>query len=100
LLKKKLIISTGGGIILNNRESLKKTYNIYLNCNISTLIDRLALSKDRPLMGKNSSIDIKNILKKRENFYINVSNLIIDANGLKKSTVINILDKIKNENNK
>ena len=100
LLKKKLIISTGGGIILNNRESLKKTYNIYLDCNISTLIDRLALSKDRPLMGKNSSIDIKNILKKRESFYINVSNLIIDANGLKKNTVINILDKIKNENNK
>ena len=27
-------------------------------------------------------LDIKNILKKRENFYINVSNLIIDANGL------------------
>lgn len=95
LLKKKLIISTGGGIILNNRESLKKTYNIYLDCKISTLIDRLSLSKDRPLIGKNTSIDIKNILKERENFYINVSNLIIDANGLKKNTIINILEKIK-----
>jgi len=95
LLKKKLIISTGGGIILNNRENLKKTYNIYLNCNVSTLMDRLALSKDRPLIEKDSSIDIEKILKERENFYIKVSNLIIDANGLKKNTVINILNKIK-----
>ena len=59
------------------------------------MIDRLALSKNRPLIGKNTSIDIKNILKERENFYINVSNLIIDANGLKENTVINILEKIK-----
>jgi len=95
LLRKKLIISTGGGIILNNQENLKKTYNIYLDCNISTLISRLNLSKDRPLIENNNSIGIKNILKERKKIYIKMSDLIIDANGSKKNTIIDILAKIK-----
>ena len=40
LNNKKLIISTGGGIVLRNQKILKKTYNIYLECNIDTLIKR------------------------------------------------------------
>ena len=44
---KKLIISTGGGIVLRNQKILKKTYNIYLECNINTLVNGSSPTKNR-----------------------------------------------------
>ena len=59
---KKLIISTGGGIVLRNQKILKKTYNIYLECNINTLVKRLNSSKERPLIGDNIVKNVNQLL--------------------------------------
>ena len=100
LENKKLIISTGGGIILKNKEILNRTYNIYLKCNIGTLVKRLSLSKERPLIGKNISDNVKQMLSNREILYKKSSNAIVDANTSKKTIIKNIIEIITNENNK
>ena len=38
LLNRNIVISAGGGIILKNKDLLKQTFNIYLNCDLETLI--------------------------------------------------------------
>lgn len=95
LSRDKLVISTGGGIILKNSNILIKTYNIFLSCTHKTLINRLSLSKERPLLlGKNISEDIKKMLIQREKKYLDISDLVINANGIKKNTISSILEKI------
>ena len=46
ILKKKIVVSTGGGIILKNKDLLKQTFNIYLKCDIETLIKRTKRNKN------------------------------------------------------
>ena len=53
----KIVISTGGGIILKNKNILEKSFNIYLQCDENILIERASRNKDRPLLLK----DIKKI---------------------------------------
>ena len=47
ILKKKIVVSTGGGIILKNKDLLKQTFNIYLKCDLETLIKRTSMDKKR-----------------------------------------------------
>ena len=97
---KKLIISTGGGVILKNKEILKRTYNIYLECDVNTLVKRLSLSKERPLIGNNISDNVKQMLINREMLYKKSSNAIVNANTTKKTIIKKIQEIITNENNK
>lgn len=72
-----LIISTGGGAILNNQNiiNLKKNGLIYF---INRDLDNLAPSFDRPL--SNTRFKLKRLYKKRINLYIKNANVIIDNN--------------------
>ena len=97
---KKIIISTGGGIILNNNKSLKKTYNIYLECDINTLVKRLSSSKERPLIGVNIVENVTQLLIEREILYKKISNAIVDSNKTKKNIINKIQEIITYENNK
>jgi len=53
ILKKKIVVSTGGGIIIKNKDLLKQTFNIYLKCDLETLIKRTSRNKNRPLLKNN-----------------------------------------------
>ena len=97
---KKLIISTGGGIILKNQKILKKTYNIYLECNINTLVKRLNSSKERPLIGDNIVKNVNQLLIEREILYKTISNAIVDSNKTKINIINQIQEIITHENNK
>ena len=97
---KKIIISTGGGIILRNQKILKKTYNIYLECNINTLVKRLNSSKERPLIGENIFENVSQLLIEREILYKKISNAIVDSNKIKKNIINQIQEIIMHENNK
>lgn len=97
---KKLIISTGGGIVLRNQKILKKTYNIYLECNINTLVKRLNSSKERPLIGDNIVKNVNQLLIEREILYKTISNAIVDSNKTKKNIINQIQEIITHENNK
>ena len=97
---KKIIISTGGGIILRNKKSLKKTYNIYLECDINTLVKRLSSSKERPLIGANIVENVTQLLIEREILYKKISNAIVDSNKTKKNIINKIQEIITYENNK
>lgn len=97
---KKIIISTGGGIILRNKKILKKTYNIYLECNINTLVKRLKSSKERPLIGDNIFKNVNQLLIEREFLYKEISNAIVDSNKIKKNIINQIQEIITHENNK
>ena len=97
---KKIIISTGGGIILRNKKSLKKTYNIYLECDINTLVKRLSSSKERPLIGVNIVENVTQLLIEREILYKKISNAIVDSNKTKKNIINKIQEIITYENNK
>ena len=97
---KKLIISTGGGIVLRNQKILKKTYNIYLECNINTLVKRLKSSKERPLIGDNIFKNVNQLLIEREFLYKEISNAIVDSNKIKKNIINQIQEIITHENNK
>ena len=97
---KKIIISTCCGIILRNKESLKKTYNIYLECDINTLVKRLSSSKERPLIGVNIVENVTQLLIEREILYKKISNAIVDSNKTKKNIINKIQEIITYENNK
>lgn len=97
---KKIIISTGGGIVLRNQKILKKTYNIYLECNINTLVKRLKSSKERPLIGDNIVKNVNQLLIEREILYKTISNAIVDSNKTKKNIIDQIQEIITHENNK
>ena len=97
---KKIIISTGGGIILRNKKILKKTYNIYLECNINTLVKRLNSSKERPLIRNNIFENVNQLLIEREFLYKTISNAIVDSNKIKKNIINEIQEIITYENNK
>ena len=97
---KKLIISSGGGIVLRNQKILEKTYNIYLECNINTLVKRLKSSKERPLIGDNIFKNVNQLLIEREILYKTISNAIVDSNKTKKNIINQIQEIITHENNK
>lgn len=89
-LKKNLIISTGGGIILKseNRKIIKKYYSIYLEASIENLISRI--SKDnsyRPLIqsSRNSKVDkdiFKKLFIKRKVKYHSVADIIFNTDNI------------------
>ncbi|MDA9655970.1 shikimate kinase [Alphaproteobacteria bacterium] len=97
---KKIIISTGGGIVLRNQKILKKTYNIYLECNINTLVKRLSSSKERPLIGDNIVKNVNQLLIEREILYKTISNAIVDSSKIKKNIIDQIQEIITHENYK
>ena len=90
--KKKIIVSTGGGIILKNKDLLKETYNIYLKCDLETLIKRTSRNKNRPLLKNNVEKNIKILFNNRKEIYNTTSDLTIDAANNTQKTIKTILE--------
>ena len=73
-IKENFILSTGGGVILSdkNREILfnKDIYTIYLSAKADTIYKRIKNDTSRPLLQvDNPENEIEKILKQREQFY-------------------------------
>ena len=92
ILKKKIIVSTGGGIILKNKDLLKETYNIYLKCDLETLIKRTSRNKNRPLLKNNVEKNIKILFNNRKEIYNTTSDLTIDVANNTQKTIKTILE--------
>ena len=96
--KKKVVISTGGGIILNNLEKLKLSFNIYLYCNIDVLIQRASRNNLRPLLSQNTPLQMTNLFNERKDIYIKIADVTINATDNQNFTITEIIKKIKNDN--
>ncbi len=82
LNKDKLILSCGGGIIINNEniKLLKQNFIVvWLFSNIETSIKRIN-DKSRPLINNNSLDDIEKIYKKRLPLYAQTCDMAININ--------------------
>ncbi len=95
ILKKKIVVSTGGGIILKNKDLLKQTFNIYLKCNLETLIKRTSRNKNRPLLKNNVEKNIKMLFNDRKEIYNEISDLTINATSNTQKTITTILENFK-----
>ena len=92
ILKKKIVISTGGGIILKNKDLLNQTYNIYLKCDLETLIKRTSRNKNRPLLKNNVEKNIKILFNDRKEIYNETSDFTINATSSTQKTLKAILE--------
>ena len=102
---KKVVISCGGGVILNKKNivNLKKNcYLILLKADIDTIYNRIIKDgKDRrPLINKkNPKNEIKKLMKIRKSLYEKYADFSIETNNKKpKEIVKEILHKIGIEN--
>ena len=92
-----VIISTGGGIILNNENLLKKSFNIYLECKLDILIQRASRNQNRPLLLQDIEKKMKKLFNQRKDIYNKLSDLKIDTNYNIKKNIDNILNKLPND---
>ena len=82
-----LVISSGGGLVLRteNSELLKKNgVVVFLRATVETLVGRLGLFNDRPLLqGKESVVGQKltELMQERTPVYEGVSDYIVDVDG-------------------
>ena len=83
--KEKLVLSTGGGALLNaeNQTALKKTGKIlFLRARKETLVDRLQGDKNRPLLqGVALEEKIDRLLLERTTVYERVADEVLDVDG-------------------
>ena len=92
ILKKKIVVSTGGGIVLKNIDLLKQTFNIYLKCDLETLIKRTSRNKNRPLLKNNIEKNIKILFNDRKEIYNERSDFTINATSNTQKTIKTILE--------
>ena len=90
----RVVISTGGGIILNNQKLLEKSLNIYLVCDLNVLIERASRNKKRPLLLEDIENNMKNLFNHRKDLYNKISNLNINATNNLQKTVTEIIGKL------
>ncbi len=93
LLKTDLVISTGGGVVISqkNRDLLKENSdNIYLKADFETLYQRISADKDnqRPLFLNNSKEDLAAIFDERQAWYEEVASRVVDVSKLSPEEII------------
>ena len=93
LLKTDRVVSTGGGVIISqrNRDLLKTNpNNIYLKADFETLYQRIAADKDnqRPLFLNNSKEELAAIFQERQAWYEEVASRILDVTKLSPEEII------------
>jgi shikimate kinase len=100
-----IVLSTGGGSILNPANSKALIDNgtvIYLKTTAEKIFKRTAGDKRRPLLQTDDRLgQIKKILDEREPMYLSTANEVIETNDLSiKQITQNVLELIEaNENN-
>ena len=93
LLKTDQVVSTGGGVVISqkNRDLLKENSdNIYLIADFETLYQRISADKDnqRPLFLNNSKEDLAAIFNERQTWYEEVASKVIDVSKLSPEEII------------
>ena len=63
--KNKIVISTGGGLVIKNLDKLKISFNIYLYCNLDILTQRASRNNLRPLLNENTSSQMKKLFNEK-----------------------------------
>ena len=90
----KIVISTGGGMILRNKNILNKCFNIYLKCDEDVLIERASRNKDRPLLLKDIKKNMKILFNERKDIYNDLADLKINTKSDIQKTITEILNKL------
>lgn len=93
LLKMDRVVSTGGGVIISqrNRDLLKTNPdNIYLKADFETLYQRIAADKDnqRPLFLNHSKEELARIFQERQTWYEEVASRVLDVTKLSPEEII------------
>ena len=93
LLKTDRVVSTGGGIVVyqRNRDLLKQNPdNIYLKADFETLYQRISADKDnqRPLFLNNSKEELREIFQERQAWYEEVASRVLDVTKLSPEEII------------
>ena len=93
LLKMDRVVSTGGGVIISqrNRDLLKTNpNNIYLKADFETLYQRIAADKDnqRPLFLNKSKEELAAIFQERQAWYEEVASRVLDVTKLSPEEII------------
>lgn len=97
LADSQLVLSTGGGVVesMRNREILAQNGDtIYLKADFDTLYKRIEQDKNhlRPLFLNNSRQEFKKIFDRRQAFYEEAANRVIDVS---KKTPEQIIEELK-----
>ena len=92
----KVIISTGGGIVTDERSRAHLIRNnaliIYLKANLQTLFNRLKNDNSRPMLNVNNKEQvIEKILQKREPLYQDLADMIVDTSQMKSIDVVKFI---------
>ncbi|MFH1588518.1 MAG: 3-phosphoshikimate 1-carboxyvinyltransferase [Candidatus Diapherotrites archaeon] len=85
--KKKLVISCGGGVVLDKKNipNLKKNgFVLFLNAQTKTLAKRIKGTNRPSLTGKKIEEEIKEVMNKRRNLYLNAMDAEINTGKLNK----------------
>ena len=93
LLKTDRVVSTGGGVVVSqrNRDLLKTNPdNIYLKSDFETLYQRIAADNDnqRPLFLNKSKEELASIFQERQAWYEEVASRILDVTKLSPEEII------------
>ena len=96
--KNKIVISTGGGLVIYNLDKLKMSFNIYLSCDLDILTQRASRNNLRPLLNENTSLQIKNLFNERKEIYTKAADITINTTINPKNTIKEILKEINNDN--
>lgn len=77
------IVSCGGGVVLRSRniEAMKSQgKNVLLMASPKTLLDRVKGSDERPILNGNMDVDfIESLMKKRQEKYLDLADIIVDT---------------------
>lgn len=95
------IISLGGGAIISeeNRTLLKKTGTmIYLKASIDTLKQRLKENLPAVFQKEDSESSLRDLLKKREKFYEESSDIEFQVDGLSQDEIVSALARLIERN--
>lgn len=84
--ERRLIISTGGGVIVRkvNRALLRKLgYVVWLEAPTETILERTSRNRDRPLLNQgNAAAKVAALMCEREPWYKETAHLKVDTAGL------------------
>jgi len=98
LEKDKVIISTGGGIVTNEKSRAQLIKNkaliIYLKANLQTLCNRLKNDNSRPILNVDDKEQvIERILEEREPYYKDLADMDVDTSHMKSIDVVKFIIK-------
>jgi shikimate kinase len=96
--KEKVIISTGGGIVTNEKSRTHLIKHnalvIYLKANLKTLFSRLKNDNSRPILNvDNKEQVIERILREREPLYQDLADMTVDTTDIKTNDIVKLIIK-------